>query len=72
VYDFLVEQARELATQPELHPPLLTGADLIALGLKPGPALGRLLAEIRERQLSDELKTPEDARAWVRQQLANP
>ena len=70
VYDFLVEQARTLAQQPEIRPSLLTGNDLIALGVQPGPELGKLLAEIREQQLSDELKTPDEARAWVREKLA--
>ncbi len=69
IYDFLVDQAAELANQPEIRPPLLTGEDLIALGLKPGPALGKLLAEIREKQLQDELKTPDEARAWVKLQI---
>jgi hypothetical protein len=54
-----------LAQQPEIRPPLLTGDDLLALGLKPGPVLGALLAEIREKQLQDELKTADEARAWV-------
>lgn len=69
VYDFLVAQAAALAEQPEIRPPLLTGADLIALGLKPGPVLGRLLADLREKQLQDELKTPEQARSWVSQRV---
>jgi poly(A) polymerase len=64
-YHFLVAQARELAQQPEIRPPLLTGDDLLALGLKPGPAMGALLAELREKQLQDELKTAGEARAWV-------
>ena len=51
VYDFLVAQAAELEQQPQIRPPLLTGDDLIALGMKPGPAMGALLAEIREKQL---------------------
>ena len=59
-----------MAKQPEIRPPLLTGLDLIALGLKPGPAMGKLLAEIRENQLQDELQTPEEAREWVKKQLA--
>jgi len=69
-YNFLRAQAEELKRQPAIRPPLLTGRDLIGLGLKPGPALGALLAEIRERQLQDELKTPRSARAWVRKKLA--
>ena len=70
IHDFLVAQSAELAKQPEIRPPLLTGEDLIALGLKPGPAMGKLLAEMREKQLQDELKTPAEAREWVKKQLA--
>jgi poly(A) polymerase len=68
LYDFLIQQSEELKKQPAIHPPLLTGKDLIALGMKPGPALGALLHEIREKQLQDELKTPRQAKAWVKQQ----
>jgi poly(A) polymerase len=70
VYDFLVAQARELEQQPQIRPPLLTGDDLIALGMAPGPALGALLAEIREKQLQDELQTKADARKWARERIA--
>jgi len=31
--------------------------------------MGRLLAELREKQLQDELKTPDEARAWAQKQL---
>jgi poly(A) polymerase len=68
-YNFLVEQAEELKKKPAIRPPLLTGDDLIKLGMKPGPALGALLAEIREKQLQDELKTPRQVRAWVNTQI---
>jgi poly(A) polymerase len=70
-YEFLVEQAAELEKKPAIRPPLLTGDDLIALGVKPGPALGALLAEIREKQLQDELKTPRQAKAWVKKRLTH-
>jgi poly(A) polymerase len=69
VHDFLVAQARELEKQPEIRPPLLTGDDLIALGMRPGPALGELLTEIRERQLQDELKTKAEARKWAKTRI---
>jgi len=69
-FNFLVEQAEALKRQPQIHPPLLTGNDLIALGVKPGRELGALLAEIRELQLADELQTPDDARTWVKRMLA--
>ena len=70
-YEFLAQQAAELEKQPAIRPPLLTGDDLIALGVKPGPAMGALLAEIREKQLQDELKTPREAHAWARKRLAH-
>ncbi len=70
LYNFLVEQAEELKKQPAIRPPLLTGKDLIGLGIQPGPALGKLLHEIREQQLQDELKTPRQAKAWVKKQIS--
>ncbi len=69
IYDFLQEQRAHLNDQPHLNPPLLTGTDLIALGMRPGRELGIMLAELREKQLADELKDAEDARAWAQQQL---
>ena len=68
-YEFLVQQAAQLERQPAIRPPLLSGKDLLALGMKPGPAMGRLLAEVREKQLQDELKTRLQARAWARRHL---
>jgi poly(A) polymerase len=70
LYDFLVGQTEELKKQPAIRPPLLTGKDLIALGMKPGKELGALLHEIREMQLQDELKTPRQAKVWVKKKLA--
>ncbi len=69
IYHFLREQAAELAGKPEVLPPLLDGHDLIALGMPPGPAIGRMLEEVRDRQLQEELKSAEEARAWVRERL---
>jgi len=68
-HEFLTGQAAELEKKPAIRPPLLTGKDLIALGMKPGPVLGALLAEIREKQLQDELKTPRQARAWAKTKI---
>jgi poly(A) polymerase len=65
-FHFLLAQAEALKHQPQIRPPLLTGTDLIKLGMKPGKELGALLAEIREKQLADELKTTEEAKAWVK------
>jgi len=66
IYDYLVQQSRELEQRPEIRPPLLSGHDLMALGIPPGPKLGALLAQIRDLQLQEELRTPAEARRWVR------
>ncbi len=69
-YERAVREAAELARRPALIPPLVRGHDLLALGMKPGPELGALLAEIRERQLQDELSTHEAALEFARRRLA--
>jgi poly(A) polymerase len=70
IHQFLVAQAAELEQMPQIQPPLLKGDDLLALGMKPGPDMGALLSEIREKQLQDELKTPAEAREWAKGRLA--
>ncbi len=42
-------------------PPLITGADLLALGMAPGPEMGRILSLVREAQDAGEVKTKEEA-----------
>jgi poly(A) polymerase len=69
IYQALLREAEQLQQQPDIKPPLLTGDDLIELGMKPGPALGALLAEIRDKQLQEELRSPEEARRWAVGQL---
>lgn len=69
IHRFLLEQAEDLANKPQVVPPLLTGDDLIELGMKPGPEFGRVLNELRDLQLQEELKNPAEARAWVRTRL---
>ncbi|NWF84890.1 MAG: CCA tRNA nucleotidyltransferase [Bryobacteraceae bacterium] len=55
----------------ELRPaPLLTGHDLLALGVPQGPEIGRLLAALEDEQLEGRLSTREEAQAWLRKALA--
>ncbi|HOK96478.1 MAG TPA: CCA tRNA nucleotidyltransferase [Anaerohalosphaeraceae bacterium] len=57
--------------QREIHPaPLLNGHELMALGIAPGPAVGRLASEMYIAQLEGHIKTKEQARQWCQQQLA--
>ncbi|QDT53837.1 tRNA nucleotidyltransferase/poly(A) polymerase [Caulifigura coniformis] len=47
-------------------PPLITGQDILALGLKPGPRLKELLEAIRTAQLNGEVATVEEAQSMLR------
>ncbi len=69
-YECFRAEERALAQRPDLLPPLLNGEDLMTLGLKPGPPLGKLLAEIRDKQLQEELTTREAALDWARERIA--
>lgn len=66
VHEFLEGEHARLGQRPASRPPLLRGRDLLAMGLKPGPELGRLLAEVRDLQLGDELETRDQALEWVK------
>lgn len=50
-------------------PPLVTGEDLMALGLEPGPQFKRLLDAVREAQLDGTIATKEQALELVRRLL---
>jgi poly(A) polymerase len=59
--DFVEEYLRKTPLRIIDPPPLLTGTDLIALGLKPGPEFKRILEAVRDAQLDEEISTKEEA-----------
>lgn len=64
-YEFLRRKREEFAAAPLIPPPLITGRDLIALGLKPGPQFKELLETVQSRQLEGTLSTREEALAFI-------
>jgi tRNA nucleotidyltransferase/poly(A) polymerase len=56
---------REDLISPE---PLLRGRDLLAMGHAPGPRMGEILNEVRERQIAGELRNKEEALRFVQEQ----
>ena len=56
---------RRVGDGPLVPAPLLSGNELVELGVPPGPRLGELLARIADLQLEGELVDPDAARAWV-------
>ena len=71
-YDFLLRKREEFSNEPLIPPPLITGRDLIAAGLQPGPPFKKLLDSAQALQLEGGLKTREDALVWLREELARP
>jgi poly(A) polymerase len=45
--------------------PLITGHDLVRLGLKPGERFSEILEQVREAQLEGEIHSKQDALDWV-------
>lgn len=61
-----LERLRESLSEAELHPaPLLASADLAAASVPRGPRWGSLLREAETRQLEGELRTRDEALAWL-------
>jgi tRNA nucleotidyltransferase (CCA-adding enzyme) len=59
--DWFIDRARAIGVERRPPEPLLLGRHLLALGLPPGPLVGKLLRQIYERQLDGELITVDEA-----------
>lgn len=66
-YEFLLAKREEFANEPLIPPPLITGRDLIAHGLSPGPLFKQILDAIQTQQLEGSLTTNAEALAWLRE-----
>jgi len=60
-YNFCQNMFEELKDEEIKPEPLITGNDLIALGLKPGPIFSKILDAIKDEQLEQKITTKEDA-----------
>ena len=64
-YEYLRGKEEAFSAEPLIPERLVTGADLIERGMKPGPEMGALLTDIQNQQLDGELSSREDALAWL-------
>ena len=69
-YEFCRQKLDELSEEEIKPPRLVTGHDLIALGLEPGPIFGKLLSAVEDKQLESEFKSREGALEWLRNELS--
>ena len=60
---------RKLSRQALIPPPLIGGADVIALGVAPGRRIGELLAEAADQQLEGALPDRDAALAWLAERV---
>ncbi len=68
-YGFVTQLLKE--TPPEQIRParLVTGEDLKEMGYRPGPVFSSILRAVEDAQLEGQLKTPEEAREYVRREF---
>ena len=65
-YDALMARYRAMAREEVKPQPLVTGHDLIALGLEPGPLFREILDEVYDAQLEGRAAAKDDALALAR------
>lgn len=64
--EWFLERARALGVEHRPPEPLLKGRDLLALGMTPGPGVGRILKLVYEEQLDGQVTTATEARERAR------
>ena len=65
-YDFLKHQLETMSPEQIDPPPLISGHDLIAMGLPPGKTMGRILEAVKIAQLEETVQTRHEALALAR------
>lgn len=70
VYRWAVAALDALIKETPRPRPLLTGNDLIAMGLRPGPRFKEMLDALLDAQLEGTIRTVDEARAFVRREYA--
>ena len=66
VWEWAVKAQQELAVTKPLQPRLLSGDDLIRLGLPPGPKFKEILEYVEDAQLEGQVQSHDEAVALVR------
>jgi len=65
----LCTRASSIRPEDVAPPPLLSGNDLLAFGVVPGPLLGRIHDQVYRAQRNETIKTADEARALARQMM---
>ncbi len=65
----VTRRLRDIPGHEPLPEPLITGTDLIKMGMSPGPALGKALREAYDAQLNLEVRTRREALARAQKKI---
>jgi len=67
----VLDQERTALPSERLNPPaIVTGDDLKAMGMIPGPRIGELLRAVHDAQVNGEIEDREEALAWIRREIS--
>ena len=66
LYRFLKRKLKEFKSEDLKPRRLITGNDLIAIGITPGPVMKEILEEVYSLQLEGKITSPNDALQWVK------
>lgn len=69
-YEYLVKAREQFAAETPLPPRWVTGRDLIAMGVAPGPGMGDILREAYDAQIGGQFASREELVAWVQRRVA--
>jgi poly(A) polymerase len=64
--EYLIARRDEFAAEPLIPKPLVSGHDLISMGLAPGPRFSEILEAVQTEQLEGRLSEREAALEWVK------
>ena len=68
--EWFLERVRQLEVAERPPDPLLRGRHVLALGIAPGPAVGRIVRAVYERQLDGAVRTLDEAQEEARRMLS--
>jgi len=75
-YEFMRGRVEQLGEEQIQPPRLITGRDLIALGVRPGPAMGRILEALEDAQLEGRITNYDEglalAKKFISEQAGSP
>ncbi len=70
-YDFCKLKLEEIKKEPPKLIPMVSGKDLIRLGMVPGPSFKKILNDIVTAQLEGEIKTKAQGLKWVKRKFSS-